>query len=162
MKKYFAIITVLCGLTISGIANAANGQNYPVGPYYNNYTPEQWAEAQRIFEESNAGMATVRQELASKREILDRELAQPNPDPRTIEKLSREIGELRGKMLAARVNARNRLAERGLPADCYGPCNRGYYGGGWSHYYNDHRPRHHRRHDYYGPMGPMGPMGYWR
>lgn len=126
VNRIFAAGLLACGLSL-GFGGFCQAQDTPPPPpQYQQITPEQWAEAQKIFNENYAGMENTRQELAYKRQLLDQHLSSPNPDRNAIEQLSREIGELRGKMLASRVEARNRLAERGLPADCYGPCN-GYY-----------------------------------
>ena len=91
----------------------------------------------------------------AERAQLDEEMASEDPDPATIERLSREIGELRGKMLAARATARSELAKNGLSADLYAPDaprkrqsrgNEVWQGQGW------HHGGHH------GPRGG----GYWR
>lgn len=160
--KIFAMAAFISTIALGWAPTAQAANDAPPLPQQG-WSQEQWAEARRIFDETNAGMTTTRQELASKREILDRELAKPNPDAGTIEKLSREIGELRGRMLSARATARSRLAERGLPADCYGPCASYYpYPGpmmGYGDWDRPHRPRHHGGH--HGPRGGWGCGGMW-
>lgn len=124
--KTFAVCAALCGLLfVGGIAQAAAGFNGPGAkgnPGWNQQlTPEQRQQAEKIFTENFSSMDETRQLLAQKRQQLDEILASDNPDPSQIETLSREIGDLRGKMLAARVKARAQLAEQGLPQDFYGP-----------------------------------------
>lgn len=153
--KFFAAMAILGALCMScptpGTAAPAR-PNYQMQPWGQNVTPEQWQQAQQIFNESYGQMEQTRQALAAKRMELDQVLAMPNPDRGKIESLSREIGELRGKMLAARVETRDRLASQGLPPDCFamhngprgenwngGPCwygNNAYNGNwnGWGHH----------------------------
>lgn len=148
LDKIFASMALACVFGLA--AGAAYAQpNYPAP-----VSPEQQAAAQKIFSSHYAAMESTRQSLANARAMLDDELASPNPDGAKIESLSRQIGELRGKMLSDRVNLRNELEKNGLSADIYAPDaprrNR------W-----DDRPevwRHHHRHHGWGP-GMMGPRG---
>lgn len=126
MKK-FMLCAALCGLLFTGGAAQAAGFNGP-GPrggdnqgWNQSLTPQQRQQAEKIFTENFSSMDETRQLLAQKRQQLDSELASDNPDPALIEALSREIGDLRGKMLAARVKVRSQLSEQGLPRDFYGP-----------------------------------------
>lgn len=141
---------VLAGMT--GFAEAAQPGNR------GGLTPEQRQLAEEIFNENYAAMTATRQALTEKRAQLDEEMASADPDPAAIERLSREIGELRGKMLAARASARAELAKNGLSTDLYAPASprRGqsrdqgvWYGHGG---YYGHRGGHH------GPRGG----GHWR
>lgn len=181
MLKKFAFTTVLCGtLLTAGIASAAAGftgpgsDNFP-GKNQNQswgqqLTPQQRQQAEKIFNENFASLDETRQALAAKRQALDAELSSENPDPAKIESLSREIGELRGKILAARVKVRSQLAEEGLPQDFYGPGgpkgsrdrNRGPEV--WHHGKRRHGHGHYRGDDIppcgYGCPGMM--MGGWR
>lgn len=145
--KRLLLTAVMCAAALLASTSSHarhHGPYYPPQQYSQPFTPEQWAQAQQIYAESNASMEPLLQELGSKMEILDRELATPNPDPATIEKLSREIGELRGKMLNAQASARTRLAERGLPPNYYGGWQGPYPQNGWDRYYNGgYRPYHH-------------------
>ena len=92
--------------------------NNSYGPQMN---PQQMEMAREIIGRNFANMDSTRQALAAKRQELDALLASPNPDAGRIEKLSREIGELRGKMLAARAQIRSQLAQKGLSPDFLGP-----------------------------------------
>lgn len=102
-------------------------------------TAEQQMQAKKIFDESYEKTRNIRQTLGAKRAELDALLSGQDPDKSKIEDLSREIGELRGKMISERVEVRSKLAKAGLPADLYGT--EGFEeNGGWR------RGRHHHRH----------------
>lgn len=132
-NKKMAVIalaaTLLCGF--AGASEAAfSGPGAPPPPdnfgapcpgYGPGLSPEQMQEAQKIFTDNYASMTATRQELAAKRAELNALLASPAPDRGQIERLSTEIGQLRGKMLAARADVRAQLQAKGLPADFYGP-----------------------------------------
>lgn len=136
LNKKIALIalaaTLLCGFAANGEA-AFHGPGAPApAPGQGNFgapcpafgpglSPEQMQQAQQIFNESFASMDGTRQTLAAKRAELNALLASPNPDKGQIERLSTEIGQLRGKMLAARADVRAKLQQQGLPADFYGP-----------------------------------------
>lgn len=116
--KPLSIFALACALFLGTALNcqAADGQGNNI-----QLTPEQLEAARQIFLNNYAGMDGTRQALSEKRAQLDDELASPSPDPGRIETLSREIGELRGKMLSARAMVRSQLGEQGLPMDVYGP-----------------------------------------
>lgn len=157
LNKPFAALFMAAALMLgAGIAHAqGNVPAYQMEPYGQQLTPEQMDKARKIWNDAYAEMENTRQALAARRAELDRQLASPNPDRDRITALSREIGELRGRMLAARVDARDKMAAQGLPSDCYGrpwgnshsngygPCWGGYgmggmmdgnYGNGWRHH----------------------------
>lgn len=94
-------------------------------------TPEQYDLASRLYQKSAQDAAAVRQALAAKTGLLERELAKPAPDKAAIQSLSAEIGALRGQLLAAGAELRANLAGNGLPPDCLGPC---YSEDGYRHY----------------------------
>lgn len=133
--------TLVCGFGVPSQAafyGPANGPEGAVGDgpadfdapfpdYPGNLTPEQIQGAQKIFNDSYAGMDQTRKELAVKRAELNAELDSANPDKAKIERLATEIGQLRGKMMAARADVRAKLKAQGLPVDFYGP--RGFNGG---------------------------------
>lgn len=143
-----------CAGTGQAAPGNAPGPRYQMQPYNQQWlTPEQQQQARQIYNETLAATNNARQALNMKRAELDQELANPNPDSARIEALSREIGELRGKLLGARAQARAKLAQQGLPPDGFGSNN--YYGGnGWDGYY--HHGRGHGR----GHGRPWG-CGYW-
>lgn len=169
ISKFFSFF-FLAGILFFGLGTACEAAG-PNGGYGYQLTPEQMATVQKIFTDNYAGMDATRQALTAKRAELDAQLANPNPDMDKIESLSREIGELRGKMLAARANVRSQLAKQGLPAEVYGPDGQqGYWGRdqdvwqgqGW--HGRRHGGRHHGPYGYGGMMGMMGgcgPCGNW-
>ena len=160
---------VLFGVLALGICATANSQpggamGRPGPAMQQQLSPEQLEQAKRIFQESYKDMEATRQALAAKRAELDSLLYSPNPDKAKIETLSREIGELRGKMLAARVETREKLQQNDLPENIYGPdqpMRRGYgprpevWQGG-RHWHGHRRP-----HGGWGCPGMMGPCGNW-
>lgn len=170
-KKFFMIAALACALTLGATicAEAADGraQRYQIQPYGQALTPDQREQARQIYNETFAATERTRQELADRRDRLDRELSSPNPDGGRIEALSREIGELRGKLLAARAEARARLAQQGLPPDGYGAYWDGprgdYWHRGWNRHYNGRWHGHGHGpgcwNDYCGGM--MGGMMGW-
>ncbi|MBD5642181.1 MAG: periplasmic heavy metal sensor [Desulfovibrio sp.] len=165
--KRILAAALFCALAL-GVASAsyaAPGKGgFQAQPYGQALTPEQQAQARQIFTENYVSLQNTREELAYKRQLLDQQLASPNPDSATIEKLSREIGELRGKMLAGRVAVRSQLEQQGLPPDCFGPCGDPgyagprYYHNGWGGGYH-HGGRHGRGRG--GCWGYGGMMGGW-
>lgn len=157
-----SLALILC---VSATAEARRDayHHYGGAQYDWQLTPEQQAQAQQILNESYASLQNTREELAYKRSLLDQQLASSNPDSATIEKLSREIGELKGKMLAGRAAARSRLQQQGLPPDCLGHWGAPGYdmpmNNGWGRY-GRHRGWHGGHHGYWGPCQGMG-MGGW-
>lgn len=154
VSLFFAAALLLGGAALASAATDSD-MRYQMQPYGQQLTPQQMEKAQKIYDDSYAEMEQAREALAAKRAELDRQLASNNPDRNRIEALSREIGELRGKMLTSRMDLRNKLASQGLPPDCfgrwpgngygpgygsgYGPCwgGRGMmegYGNGWYHH----------------------------
>lgn len=124
--KYLSLV-VLAGAIIfgtCGAAFAANGEgdsDFGPPPFGPQLTKEQMDKAKKIFNDNYTEMDSTRKALTAKRAELDAQLASQTPDRAKIESLSREIGELRGKMLSARVAVRTQLEKEGLPTDFYGP-----------------------------------------
>lgn len=127
-------------------------------------SPEQYGLARRLYDNAGREMAEIRQELAAKTGMLDEELDQMNPDRAKIERLSAEIGQLRGRLLAKGADLRANLVSNGLPPDCLGPCYsydgywHGMMGGCWSGYdgYGRGQWGGHRHGGWHGGM-----MGRW-
>lgn len=169
MKKFVRII--LGAILVMGFAAFAQAepQYRDNNRFYSDLSPAQREEANKIFKENYNQKDALRQELNSKRAELDAVMNSQNPDKAKIETLSREIGELRGKLLVNRVQVREQLQEKGLPSDMYGrkrDRNQGYndpqiwhrgHGRGGHHY--DHRG-YGRPWGYWGCPG-MGMMRYW-
>lgn len=144
---------LVLSLAIAGSASAAGfsggfvpsipPQQAPQQPAPQQPTPQQFQDAQKIFNQYNASMEAARQQLAAKQYELNALLSSPKPDKDQIQALSREIGELRGQMLANRADVRAQLQQRGLPSDFYG---------------NHHGYRHHS----HGPNWGVRQRGYAR
>lgn len=159
--KRIAVMLLFCGLTL-GAAGAAfaqpDNEDFQGPGREQPLTPQQLEQAKKIFQENYASTDAIRQQLAAKREQLNTVLSSDNPDKGQIESLSRQIGELRGKLLAARVDARKQLQQEGLPSDAYGPNapGRSFHNG--PEVWNG-GPRHGRHGGHHG--GNYGPRGYW-
>lgn len=144
-------------------SQAASGDSPWINSYGPQMNPQQMEMAREIISRNFADMDSTRQTLAAKRQELDAHLASPNPDPARIESLSREIGELRGKMLAARAQIRSQLAQKGLSPDFLGPDapegpdNFGGPQGYYPHNRSWHRGWGHHR----GHGAPYGCGGCW-
>lgn len=161
MSKKLFMLLFACGLLFAAGQGQAAGFYGPGADNYNapQANPGQADAAREIIDSNYAKLGGTLEALAAKRDELDALLASPNPDGARIESLSREIGELRGKVLAARAQIRSQLAQKGLspnflgsnradPDDNYGP--RGYH----------HNRRHHGGMGYRGcPAGCWGYMG---
>lgn len=174
----FAIAAALvCGIAFATNAVAQNNggydQNY--NPYAQNYTtqmtPEQQTALQQILKEHSDVTGQIEEAINAKRGELLAQLDSANPDRAKIASLSRELGDLRGQLLTARVDMKAKLAQAGIPAYHSqaerNAWNNGYRGcpafngwnGGWG--YNGHH--HGGHHGNWYPMGPymMGPMMGW-
>lgn len=162
MKKLLTGI-LFCALMFGSAINSSaqpngNGPRGPIPGWEQELSPEQMEQAKKIFNESYAAQDSTRQALAVKRAELNAILSSANPDTAKIESLSREIGELRGKMLAARAETRAKLQQQGLPADIYGPDQQSQRA--WRNGPRDwhHGPKHGHRHHYNGGWGCPGMM----
>ena len=180
-------LAAILALGAAGAAQAAGRDYRPDAQAYPGLTTEQQAKAKKIHDETVADTNDTREKLRARRAELDAQLASPEPDKSKIESLSREIGELRGKLMAARVDMRAKLAKEGIPAEAFeagpgphrgfgpgdgGPANAGPgYGpgpcwgpdGGYGYgYHHGRRGGHHRGGWGWGgnaPRGGWGPCG---
>lgn len=108
-------------LGLAGLAQARGHGDWDGGPRYNApLSQEQEDKAQQIFSSHYEKTEAIRQALITKRAELQAQMVSNSPDKAKIESLSREIGELRGKMLAARTELRTQLDKQGLPMGGYG------------------------------------------
>lgn len=119
--KLATFFLVLFMLLLAPQSKAADWGCPWANSYMSQMSPEQMEVAREIIGRNFANVESSRQALNAKRQELDALLTSPNPDASRIESLSREIGELRGKMLSARAQIRSQLAQKGLPADFLGP-----------------------------------------
>lgn len=176
-------LAAILALVAAGAAQAAGRDYRPDAQAYAGLTTDQQAKARKIHDETVAATSETREKLRAKRAELDAQLASPEPDKGKIESLSREIGELRGKLMAARVDLRARLAKEGIPAEAFepasgprngfgpgngGPGNGGpAYGpgpgpdGGYGYGYHHGRRGGHHRGGWGGGYAPMGGCGCW-
>lgn len=134
LSKKFTTLALagILALGVAGAAQAAGGRDYrPDAQAYAGLTADQQSKAKKIHDDVVAATSETREQLRAKRAELDAQLASPEPDKGKIESLSREIGELRGKLMAARVDLRAKLAKEGIPAEAFegAPGNGGPRGG---------------------------------
>lgn len=170
MKKFAGIILgALLTLGIATFAQAAP-QSSDYNRFYSDLSPAQREEANKIFQDNYNQADALRQALNAKRSELDSVMNSQNPDMAKIESLSREIGELRGKLLANKIQVREQLKEKGLPSDMYGKHNAQRpdpYGQQiWDRRQGHGGHHHHGGHGYGRPYGSwgcpgMGMMGWW-
>lgn len=159
ISKSFSIMALACALTFGAAltCEAADVNSGQIPGYGRQITPDQAAQAKQAYADNLAKMDSARKQLTVKRAELGAELSSMNPDTAKIESLSREIGELRGKLLSARAELRSKLQGQELPD--YGPMDNYDYGtppppppygyNGWRHHGHGHG---------WGP----GPRGcYW-
>ncbi|MDE6734914.1 MAG: periplasmic heavy metal sensor [Desulfovibrio sp.] len=182
-------LAAILALGMAGAAQAAGRDYRPDAQAYPGMSAEQQTKAKKIHDETVAATSETREKLRAKRAELDAQLASPEPDKDKIESLSREIGELRGKLMAARVDLRAKLAKEGIPTEAFepapgprngfgpgnGPANAGPgYGpgpcwgpnGGYGYgYHHGRRGGHHRGGwgggNWGGGYAPMGGCGCW-
>ena len=104
-------------------------------------TPEKQAAFQKIHDAFAAKTAQMRAELGVKMAELNTLAVAPTPDQGKIEALTKQIGELKGKLLAERTQFRIQVAKEvgpGFAGGCGGMgggmmgrgMGRGYHGGG--------------------------------
>lgn len=168
MRKTFIIVTALMVVSVSfaGIASARGHDRDWGGHTYRGHGPAmmprgdaplpaqiELTEAQRatlnkVMESSYKGTEAVRQQIITKQAELQAQLIAANPDAKKIETITRDLGELEGKMLAERVRISRQLKDAGLP-DFY--CNPGMgMGSGYGRGQYRHFGRHgmDARHNY--------------
>lgn len=169
IKKLFILMFVFA---VTSLACGVNAANY--APQQNptpQITNEQLSQAYKAINEQYPAVVALGQTLTAKYNELNNVLMQPTPDKARIESLSREIGELRGKLLSARADIQTQLQKNGLPPDFYDfnipqantIRNTPYPNYGWR---GHHRGFHHGGFGgYHGynapcPWAMMGGMGY--
>lgn len=160
MKKslcgFLALAMLATGVIgFSGVAEARGGRHNGYGPgyNYNNLTPEQQEKARKLHDEHYNSVAPIRQQMIVKQAELDALLINEKPDAKKVESLSRDLGELRGKMMNQRLALRDRLEKEGLPGYGMGYHNGGRRGG-WHH--GDRGDRGEGRGYGHGGMGHRG------
>lgn len=165
-------MVVIAAALVCGIQFAADAMAQNNGEYNQNYTtqmtPEQQTALQQILKEHSDVAGQIEEAINAKRGELLALIDSPNPDRARIASLSRELGDLRGQLLTARVDMKAKLAQAGIPAyhtqadrnawrSGYNGCPafRGCpafngWNGGWGHHGG-----------YHGNWMPMMPMMGW-
>lgn len=129
------LMAAICFSAISaGASFAAPGQVHEAHESYKlALTEEQKDKAKALFDEHRKDTDADRQKLIIKEAELKAQIQSVSPDAAKIESISKEIGEIRGRMLAARVKLDAQLEKEGLPSkglhDGYGRMS-GEHGGG--------------------------------
>lgn len=122
IKKHLGVLTLAATLVCAcafpvapSFAKGDRNQNSQL----QQLSPEQQTTAKRILKESRVETAPLREALKSKKAELDEQMQSAAPDRERVETLAREIGELQGKILVARIDMRNRLKQEGLPPNIF-------------------------------------------
>jgi zinc resistance-associated protein len=163
MKRFlilFSTLLILSAAMASAACAQMHGRRGPAGmhrgqgcnqgydqPYGQNYqlTEEQQQAMQQVQQEYGEKLQAMAQDLWSKQARLHAELAAKNLDRDKINDLVQEIGELRSRMFATRVDMLLALRDKGI--SYYGTCMMRGGGMGWGG----------------GMMGPgWGGQGYQR
>lgn len=88
-------------------------------PRLEQLTQEQQDQAKQIYAQSKAVMDPIRENIRAKQGEINTVMGSENPDVNRIQSLSIEVGELKGKMLGARVDLHQNLLKAGIPADLF-------------------------------------------
>lgn len=113
-KKYLVATVLVLGISGVGAAVAA--------PAPADVNPEEMrAKAEKIHEDHRAATDTTRQQLMVKEAELKGQMQSVNPDTGRIEALSKEIGELRGRLAVAKIKMKQQLEKEGLADMHRGP-----------------------------------------
>lgn len=136
-----------------GPAGPGGGPGYgpgygPCGAAYSQLTPEKQAALQKLQAAFYTKTVQLRADLGVKHAELNAASVATTPDTAKIEALSKEIGELIGKLTAERAQFRIQAAKE-IGPDALAACPG--LGGGFGHRGGGHGG--------YGPMG-RGMMGY--
>lgn len=126
IKMMTLALALSATVAVAGLAEARGmGGGYGrqgAGPVYGQgynapaLTAEQQAAAQKIFAAHLAVVQPIKQQLIVKQAELQAQMISATPNAAKVEALSKEIGGLRGKMLAERANMNAQLTKEGLPA----------------------------------------------
>lgn len=158
-KKFGIVLTALATLALSaslamarpgGPAGVRGGGNGPAdcpgygGGFMTQLTPEKQAAFQKLHDDYAAKTAQLRADLGVKRAELNALAVAQNPDQTKIDALTKEIGDMQGKLLSARTAFRIQVTKEIGPMG-YGPMGWGGRGGMGGF--------HHRGNGGYGPCG---------
>ncbi len=116
-SKFRMLAAAAAATGILGFSGMAIAQPGP-GPHRGGpaLTPEQQEIVKKYRTEHLTSTESVRKALIIKRAELKAAMIGQTPDTQRIEQLSKELGELKGKMLAARATLKAQLNKEGIPA----------------------------------------------
>ena len=127
-----AAMVLTASLALAGPGGQGKGPGAGFGgPCATQLSPEKQAAFQKLHTEFYTKTVQMRADLQVKRAELNAVAVSPNPDQGKIDTLSKEIGELGGKLLAERTRFRIQVAKEIGPeaAACFGGFGRGGHGG---------------------------------
>lgn len=107
-KKYLASAALITmTFTSAGIAMASPGERQDM--------QEVHGKVQKIMDDHRKATEGTMKQLLVKEAELKGQMGSVNPDSAKIESLSKDIGELKGKLLVDRVKMNQDFAKEGLP-----------------------------------------------
>jgi len=127
-----AAMVLTASLALAGPGGQGKGPGAGFGgPCAAQLSPEKQAAFQKLHTDFYTKTVQMRADLQVKRAELNAVAVSPNPDQGKIDTLSKEIGDLNGKLLAERTRFRIQVAKEIGPeaAACFG----GGMGGGFGH-----------------------------
>lgn len=131
MKKSilsFALIALTL-IVSAGMATAGHTAGHKRGHFQDclpamELTAEQQTAVQKLRAEHHNATSELRRQLVLKEAELRAQFIGNKPEVGQVEKLSKDIGEIRGKLLGERVKFNERLTKAGITSG-----NLGYWGG---------------------------------
>lgn len=126
-----AAMVLTASLALAGPGGQGKGPGAGFGgPCATQLSPEKQAAFQKLHTEFYNKTVQMRADLQVKLAELNAVAVAPNPDQGKIDTLSKEIGELRGKLLAERTRFRVQVAKEIGPeaAACFGGFGHGRHG----------------------------------
>ena len=146
MKRSLSRTISLSFATVFLLASASLALAWGPGWGGGTMTQEQYAKAQQLAAENYAAINPIFQQWQAKQAELNAQVYRQTPEKTKIEALSKEIGELQGKLYAEQANLEAKLVKEGIPA-----------GNGWCPGYGGGMGRGMMG----GGMGCGGGMGRW-
>ncbi|MBU4277847.1 MAG: periplasmic heavy metal sensor [Proteobacteria bacterium] len=93
------------------------GQGYGMGQAWQNLSPQDRQELQKMFQEHRQSTLKLRQEFVTKHMELETLWAQPKPDQTKIRALSKDLSEIQGKLSQDRdeflLQCRQKFGDKG-------------------------------------------------
>ena len=121
-KSLILSLAAVAVLSLSALAVAGQGfgpGGCGMGPMQA-LTPEQREQAMVLFEEHQKAMIPLREQIRAKHALLEAALRAEKPDTKAVDGLTKELGELKVRVLTEQVALSKKLAAAGLPA-AFGP-----------------------------------------